>query len=204
MINFLQALLDQLVKITEFETFREDSELERHLLDWDVSFALACTYCSQSGFASGVQLLDHLFSDLHDDLKVKIRNRFHKIRKSMTLDLGTFLKREKQILSQHHFRESLLEPLVDFFFLTKTFLNLTSRYLVGLEMRGQPPSMGVARGVDELLEQVLVLIEKAHCIESVPHYSTLLYQYNTYCVAYTCNGNVFVSALIDFSEVLLN
>ncbi|XP_039437382.1 uncharacterized protein LOC120418917 [Culex pipiens pallens] len=189
MVNFLQALLDQLLKITEFETFREETERERDLHGRDVAFVLACAYCGKVAFPSGVQLLAHLFNDPHDQVRKK--NRFKKLHGPMTQDLVAFLEREKHILTRHHFRETLLEPLVDFYFLTKSFLSQTSRYLEALEKQEQQPSISVGRSVDEILGYVVELIDRAHCIESVPHCSTVLFQYPTYGVAYTCNNIVF-------------
>lgn len=191
MVNFLQALLDQLHKITEFETFREETERERDLHGRDVAFVLACAYCGKGAFPSGVQLMAHLFNDPHDQVRKK--NRFKKLHGPMTQDLVAFLEREKHILTRHHFRETLLEPLVDFYFLTKSFLSQTSRYLEALEKQEQQPSSSVGRSVDEILGYVVELIDRAHCIESVPHCSTVLFQYPTYGVAYTCNNIVFVS-----------
>lgn len=201
MVNFLQALLDQLVKVTEFDTFQEDSQLERDLRGREVSFSLACTFCHQTGFATGLQLIAHLLGDRHDGISpARRKNRFQQLRVPMMQDLMTFLERERHILSRHHFREALLEPLVDFYFLTKTFLKLTSRYLGALEQLERSPSMAVGRGVDELLGHVINLIEKAQCIESVPHYNALLFQYSIYSVAYTYNGNVFneISELLKY------
>ncbi|XP_058462464.1 uncharacterized protein LOC131437255 [Malaya genurostris] len=199
MVVLLEALTD-LLSDSKFSHFQVPDDDENDFNNHDMRMVLTCRLCEWNA-SSAFQLLTHLMVERYHQ---NISKKSNKISKRVISGYETFIREECAILEKRNFPPQTLDCILDFYFMTKSFLRITSRYLNSLQKLKYQPSTIIASGVSELLTEIDLLVSNAQCIESVPEYNSLLLSDKTWEIRYLFQNQLYNDATQITEKLRLN
>ncbi|XP_055626453.1 uncharacterized protein LOC129768688 [Toxorhynchites rutilus septentrionalis] len=173
MLAYLETLINMLTKMVQKEKIQYPWNDEIDFHDRNVSFAIGCNYCKKpdtSAFGFMVHIMD---TNQHNSVDKRMK-KLRTVRDTLMTNYATFLNEEREILQRNGFDRPVLENMLNFYFITQLFVQVTARYKKSLNYLGCSPSTIVARGALDLLKELGDLISRAKCVESKPNIDKIL------------------------------
>ncbi|XP_053684713.1 uncharacterized protein LOC128734503 [Sabethes cyaneus] len=189
-VEFLESLMGLLEEINSFDSFQEPSveEIKFNGHISSLNSIMRCNFCPWHT-ANGEELLLHIIEAGHSSTKLK------RIRSEAVASYREYIWQVQSRLHNNGLPRSLLGGMISFHFLSKSFLETTSQYLITLRKHGQKPTLIIANGINNLLMQIDSLVSSAKCMESVQSPKTLLMTFAIWKICYTSGGKNHMHAI---------
>ncbi|XP_055631472.1 uncharacterized protein LOC129771637 isoform X2 [Toxorhynchites rutilus septentrionalis] len=190
-LAYIEDLIKLLIKIREFEWFEEPADDDINFNGRNVSFTLGCKYCGQKNIGAFELIIHIMDMNKHVSLTGRCMFKLRKLRDKASSAYTSFLNEERAILERNGFFERIvLENILNFYLITKSFHQLTTRYVNSLSALGCLPSTIVARGALDLLKELGWLMSRAQCVKSNPN-SNMILMYKVHKLCYKIEDSIF-------------
>lgn len=196
MVVHLEALMDLLSKVADFDGYQPPAHDEFDLRQLDVAFCFGCNHCNKTGF-NARQVLEHVMNDDHPELPGYAKGKLKHFRQKTMDRYDAFLFRKKEIMASNDVSLHVLDRMIDFSLTTKSFLKMTSRFLSSLDILERAPSTIIARGVLDLLDSIDALLTTSKCVQSIPEFHSITHQIVTGEMKFVSKGKAFVSLVYE-------
>ncbi|XP_021697853.1 uncharacterized protein LOC5576551 [Aedes aegypti] len=190
MVVHLEALMDLLSKVADFDGYQPPAHDEFDLRQLDVAFCFGCNHCNKTGF-NARQVLEHVMNDDHPELPGYAKGKLKHFRQKTMDRYDAFLFRKKEIMASNDVSLHVLDRMIDFSLTTKSFLKMTSRFLSSLDILERAPSTIIARGVLDLLDSIDALLTTSKCVQSIPEFHSITHQIVTGEMKFVSKGKAF-------------
>ncbi|XP_058833174.1 uncharacterized protein LOC131691042 [Topomyia yanbarensis] len=198
MVVLLEALTDLLAD-SKFARFQRANEDEADFNGHDVRMVITCRFCNWNA-PNALQLLLHLMNEIHS----RRSKKYLRMHLNASPNYQMFMAQECVILEKHGFPPAALACILDFYFVTNSFLRMTSRYLKSLHVLECHPSTIIASGVSELLTQIDTLVSTARCVESISEYNSQLMTHRSWDIRFLFENNIYESTVQIMEKMEFN